>query len=69
MAYDKETQDRINKFTAEKRQGIARSVAMNAASAIVASVLHNEREFSTQEAAEWTIQLAKAFTDFLMKND
>jgi hypothetical protein len=42
---------------------------MNAASAIVASVLHNEREFSTQEAAEWTIQLAKAFTDFLMKND
>jgi hypothetical protein len=65
--YSNETSERIAKYADAKKKSIAKSVAMNCAAEIVASVLQGEKEFSPQQAAEWALQLAKAFEEYLSK--
>jgi len=72
MVYDKETQDRIDRFTEAKKKDSRKATAINCASEIIASVFQESvkygKNLNMQELAKETTELAKIFEDYL-KND
>jgi hypothetical protein len=64
--YDNETWERIAKFGDAKRHGINRSVALKAASDLIAGLFQGAgRILNIKELEKETIDLAKAFESYL----